>query len=66
MKHLKEIATGNLVKVSNEKGAEMVASGLFRYSTRGRWKSMLNKKKRNDKHLLRLYFKNRALSKKKQ
>jgi hypothetical protein len=54
MKCLKEKETGNLVRTTNEKAAEMVESGLFVYSTKGRFKSVLKQKKKLEKkaHLL--------------
>lgn len=58
MKTVKEKETGNLARVPNEKAAEMVKSGLFTYSTKGRWKSAWKEFKRFQR-IKR--FKNRVL-----
>jgi hypothetical protein len=46
MKHLKEVGSGNLVRTTDEKAAAMVASGLFVYSTKARFKSVLKDQKK--------------------
>ena len=58
MKTLKEKATGNLTRVSKWEAAFMVKTGLFTYSTKGRWKSAWNEFKRFQR-IKR--FKNRVL-----
>ena len=47
-KCLKEKETGKLVRTTNEKAAEMVKTGRFVYSTKGRFKSLLKQKFKNE------------------
>ena len=49
MKILKHIKNETLHKVSNEKAAEMRKTGLYTYSTKGRFKSVLNLKHKTEK-----------------
>lgn len=59
-KCLKEKETGNLVRTTNEKAAEMVKTGRFHYTTKGHFKSLLKQQKKIEKRAY-LIQKNRLL-----